>query len=45
MALNDEAVWQALERVMDPEIPTLSVVDLGMIQELRVDGITAPPST
>lgn len=41
MALNDEAVWQALERVMDPEIPTLSVVDLGMIQELRVDGVTA----
>jgi ring-1,2-phenylacetyl-CoA epoxidase subunit PaaD len=30
-----EQVWDALTRVMDPEIPAVSVVDMGMIQ--RVD--------
>lgn len=41
MSLNEAIIWQALEQVMDPEIPTLSVVDLGMIQEVRVNDGTA----
>jgi len=30
--------WAALQDVMDPEIPVLSVVDLGLIRRLEVDG-------
>lgn len=31
-----EQIWQALEEVMDPEIPKVSVVDLGMIHEVKL---------
>ncbi|GBD09528.1 Putative 1,2-phenylacetyl-CoA epoxidase, subunit D [Candidatus Thermoflexus japonica] len=37
-ALTREAVLTALEAVKDPEIPTVSVVDLGLIYEVRVNG-------
>lgn len=30
-------VYQILQTVMDPEIPVLSIVDLGMITDVRVD--------
>ena len=30
--------WTALQDVMDPEIPVLSVVDLGLIRRLEVNG-------
>jgi ring-1,2-phenylacetyl-CoA epoxidase subunit PaaD len=33
--LTEEAIWRALADVPDPEIPTISVVDLGVI--LRVE--------
>ena len=29
---------EAIESVADPEIPVLSVVDLGIVREVRVDG-------
>ncbi len=29
--------WAALERVFDPEIPTVSVLDLGMIRDVKSD--------
>jgi ring-1,2-phenylacetyl-CoA epoxidase subunit PaaD len=32
-----ERAWQALESVPDPEIPVLSVCDLGIVRELRVE--------
>lgn len=31
-------VWDALGRVKDPEIPAVSVVDMGMIRDVAVDG-------
>lgn len=31
-----KAVWQVLETVSDPEVPVLSVVDLGIIREVTV---------
>ena len=33
-----EAVWSALAEVEDPEIPVISLVDLGVIRDVRVDG-------
>ena len=29
--------WEALRKVMDPEIPVVSVVDMGMVHSVRVD--------
>ena len=37
----EDAVWDALSRVLDPEIPAVSVVDMGMIENVRVEGSTA----
>ena len=31
-------VWQILGTVMDPEVPVLSVVDLGVIRAVDVEG-------
>ncbi|MEO0066202.1 MAG: hypothetical protein RI983_1528 [Bacteroidota bacterium] len=31
-------IWQILETVMDPEVPVLSVVDLGVIRAVDVEG-------
>ena len=31
-------VWAALEEIPDPEIPVVSIVDLGVIKEIAVDG-------
>jgi len=30
-------VWDVLETVMDPEVPALSVVDLGIVRDVEVD--------
>jgi ring-1,2-phenylacetyl-CoA epoxidase subunit PaaD len=35
-AALEQAVWRALEEVKDPEIPVLSVVDLGIARDVRV---------
>ncbi len=34
---NDAEIWQILETVLDPEIPILTVVDLGVVRDVRVD--------
>lgn len=33
-----QEIWNVLHSVYDPEIPVISVVDLGMIREVRTDG-------
>jgi ring-1,2-phenylacetyl-CoA epoxidase subunit PaaD len=35
--LREERIWEALAEVPDPEIPALSVVDLGVIGAVEVD--------
>jgi ring-1,2-phenylacetyl-CoA epoxidase subunit PaaD len=35
--LSVAAVWEALEDVKDPEIPVISVVDLGLIRGIQVE--------
>ena len=34
----EERVWRALRSVMDPEIPVLSVVELGIVRYVRFQG-------
>ena len=36
--LTREAVWEALAEVPDPEIPVVSVVDLGIVRSVELDG-------
>jgi ring-1,2-phenylacetyl-CoA epoxidase subunit PaaD len=37
----EEAVWERLRDVADPEIPAVSVVDMGMVADVDVEGSTA----
>ncbi len=36
-----EAIWKALEEVKDPEIPVISVVEMGIVREITIgeDGV------
>ena len=36
--VSPEAVWEALAELEDPEIPVISIVDLGVVRDVRVDG-------
>lgn len=36
--LTEESVLKALYSVMDPEIPSVSIVDLGMLHDVKVSG-------
>ena len=38
MAVTEAAVWAALAAVKDPEIPPISVVELGMVDAVQVAG-------
>ena len=33
-----ERVWEALGQIPDPEIPVISLVDLGVVKDVAVDG-------
>ena len=35
--MTEAEVWEALAEVPDPEIPVISVVDLGVVRQVRVD--------
>jgi ring-1,2-phenylacetyl-CoA epoxidase subunit PaaD len=34
-----ERVWEALGAIPDPEIPVISLVDLGVVKDVAVDGV------
>ena len=36
--VTEQDVWAALEEVPDPEIPVISVIDLGIVRDVEVDG-------
>ena len=40
MALSEKQVMQWLEQVMDPEIPVISLLDLGVITEIAIEDAT-----
>jgi ring-1,2-phenylacetyl-CoA epoxidase subunit PaaD len=35
--LSEDQVWEALREIQDPEIPVISVVDLGVVRNVRVE--------
>ena len=35
--IQTEAIWKVLESVCDPEIPVLTVVDMGIVREVKVE--------
>lgn len=39
--VTEDSIWDALRAVADPEIPAVSVVDMGMIREVSVTGTSA----
>ncbi len=36
--MTEAAVWDALAEIPDPEIPVISLVDLGVVRDVAVDG-------
>jgi ring-1,2-phenylacetyl-CoA epoxidase subunit PaaD len=42
--VSTEAIWAVLRSVMDPEIPVVSVVDLGIVRDVRPDQVTITPT-
>jgi ring-1,2-phenylacetyl-CoA epoxidase subunit PaaD len=38
LALTEAAVWDALAEIPDPEIPVISLVDLGVVKSVAIDG-------
>ncbi len=36
--MTAEQVWAALDRIPDPEIPVISLVELGVIRDVTIDG-------
>src|SRR5689334_19932792 len=43
--LNIESIWKLLKEVMDPEVPVLSVVDLGIIRKIELNDDSVPVIT
>jgi len=37
-SITPEDVWSALEEIPDPEIPVISIVDLGVVKDVAVEG-------
>jgi ring-1,2-phenylacetyl-CoA epoxidase subunit PaaD len=35
--LTRDELWEAIGKVLDPEVPVLSVVDLGIVRDIRID--------
>ena len=42
--ITEEKVLSILETIMDPEVPVLSIVDLGIVRKIEIyDAVTKPP--
>jgi ring-1,2-phenylacetyl-CoA epoxidase subunit PaaD len=38
-----QKIWQLLEEVKDPEVPVLSILDLGIVRDIKVSNDQVPP--
>ncbi len=36
--ISSEEIWKLIQEVYDPEIPVLSVIDLGIVRDIKTDG-------
>lgn len=36
--LSGEAIWRILEQVTDPEVPVLTIIDLGIVRDVKLNG-------
>ncbi len=36
--ISSRAVWEILETVTDPEVPVLTITDLGIVRDVKIDG-------
>ena len=43
-SLDANGIWAVLEDVPDPEIPAVSLVDLGIVREVTADRVTLTPT-
>ena len=42
--MSEEGIRAVLETVMDPEIPVVSVMDLGIVRDIAADKVTITPT-
>ena len=42
--MSTDSIWAVLRSVMDPEIPVVSVVDLGIVRDVTPDEVTITPT-
>jgi ring-1,2-phenylacetyl-CoA epoxidase subunit PaaD len=42
--MSTDAIWEVLERVPDPEIPVVSVVDLGIVRDVSPERVLLTPT-
>ncbi len=40
-SLDEQHIWEALKDVPDPELPAISVVDMGIVRRIQVDETTS----
>jgi len=45
LKIQEKEIWKILETIMDPEVPVLSIVDLGIVRKVEIyDVVQKPPS-
>ena len=37
-SISVQNIWKILEQVSDPEVPVLSILDLGIIRDVKING-------
>jgi ring-1,2-phenylacetyl-CoA epoxidase subunit PaaD len=42
-AIEEQKIWALLEEVKDPEVPVLSILDLGIVRDIKVSSTGVPP--
>ncbi len=40
--INEQQIWQILQEVKDPEIPVLSIIDLGIVRDVQLAPLSKP---